>query len=110
MHGHAIHIVLLVCEIIIGLFGIISAIAAEDWHDRVHSIFVFFLALEGFLSYFLDAEHIATEIMLILITITAIVLAVLSIKPAVKHVKKLGNKIFKKNKKEQLTITDESMQ
>ncbi|MGN0819401.1 MAG: hypothetical protein ACI4M6_03270 [Christensenellaceae bacterium] len=107
MHGQAIHNVLLVCEIIIGIFGIISAIAAEDWHDRVHSIFVFFLALEGLLSYILDGEHIVTEILLVLITVTAVILAVLSVKPAVRHVKKLCGKMRKKKNEEELTIIND---
>lgn len=57
-------ILMLLCEMIIGVAGIYTIIAAKDLHDRMHGVLVVLLCLDGLCEHFFAHYNIITEIML----------------------------------------------
>ena len=55
---------MLICEIVIGLAGIYTIIAAKDLHDRMHGILVVLLCCDGLCEHFFWHYALVTEIML----------------------------------------------
>lgn len=59
-------ILMLICEIIIGLAGIYTIIAAKDLHDRMHGVLVVLLCMDGLCEHFFWHYAPVTEAMLII--------------------------------------------
>ena len=57
-------ILMLICEIVIGLVGVFTIITGKDTHDRMHGIFVVLLSFCGLCDHFFSHFAIVSEIML----------------------------------------------
>ena len=57
-------ILMLICEIVIGLVGVLTIITGKDTHDRMHGIFVVLLSFCGLCDHFFSHFAIVSEIML----------------------------------------------
>ncbi len=83
-----LHNVLLFCEVFIALFGVFAVIIADNAHERLHGLFVVGLAIEGFLSHFLEGENPFTAGVLIVLTIIALLMIVMSFHSFIEHLRK----------------------
>jgi len=94
-------VLMLICEIIIGLVGIFTVIAGRDTHDRMHGIFVILLCFCGLCDHFFSHFAIISEIMLSVTAVYAVIfIAFFSVKEIRERAGALRENILeKKNRK-----------
>ena len=83
-----LHNILLVCEVFIALFGIFAVIIADNTHERLHGLFVVGLALEGFLSHALPENSPITATVLIILTVIAFLMIIMSFHSLIEHLRR----------------------
>lgn len=88
------HKILLFCEIFIAIFGVYAVIIADNTHERLHGLFVVGLALEGFLSIEFPG-HTFTFTVMIVLTLIAALMIIMSFHSLVEHVKRYLHRMKK---------------
>ena len=88
-----LHNILLFCEVFIAMFGIFAIIIADNTHERLHGLFVVGLALEGFLSHALDEGSPITATVLIVLTVIALLMIIMSFHSLIEHLRRYYHRL-----------------